>query len=207
MLAAATCLGFAASCTRPPLPPPTGAATPEPSPPQLFASLPLGSFWEPGHRLPDLKISAGPQAKIESPEPATEAAELAAEFEREPEATRRTEIVYQLAANGSSQARRILERIYRGAAAVEGRIEVIEALPFIDASHDPKPSLALLWDALDPLQPSELRAAAVDSLRECESPAALPIWRVFLHDPDSSLRETAGQMIQYLTPFAPDPGR
>lgn len=184
-----------AGCTRRPLQP-SASSTPPPSPVAavISASAPGGSVTTAPARA--LTPTRSPESVVQ-PEPAAEAEELAAEYQREPGDTRRIEIVYQLAINSSPQARQALERIYRLASDPDTKRQVIEAQRFIE-SPNPTPSLVLLTDALAPRQPEELRAAAIESLREFESPTALALWQTLVQDADPDIRATAAQMVEYL---------
>lgn len=138
------------------------------------------------------------------PTPEDEAAALVKEFDAESEETRRIELVYSLAANGSAPARRSLEQIYRNQADERLKLEIVQALTFID-SPDFGPSLVLLLDAIQPTQPLELRTAAAEAASELNSPATRPLWQLLLADPEEELREQAKAAIEYLSALEPEP--
>jgi HEAT repeat protein len=164
---------------------------------RLAAPLLAAAYLAACHQAPPAALPQ-PESPVPAAERAEEAGALIAEYSNETDASRRVEIVYQLAINGSPPAREALERTYRTAPDDDLKRHAILSLSFIDGD-DLALSLALLQDALTPSQPAELRAAAVEVLRDIGSPKTLPLWRTLLTDADASLRETARETIDFLS--------
>lgn len=127
-----------------------------------------------------------------------EAQSLAAEFEAETDEARRVEIVSSLAINGSLPAQNTLARIYRSAEPAL-KTALVEALALID-TDDISPAVSILEDAIRNDRTEELRDAAVDTLRDLQHPATLPLWQSLLRDPSPERREEARAAIEYLAP-------
>jgi len=154
------------------------------------------------HVLGEISVSAirnpePEQSPASFPGPNKEAAELAAEFDRETDDARRIELVYQLATNSSPPAQKTLARIYQ--TLPELKPDVINALTFLQGD-DFATALALLQDAARPDRPAELRDAVVGALRDLNSEKTLPVWRTLLNDPASERREAARAAIEYFAP-------
>jgi hypothetical protein len=127
-----------------------------------------------------------------------EAGALVAEFDRaDSDDARRTELIGELAVNGTPAARAALARIYRATADIEVKKQVLESLPLIE-SPELEPSLSLLREALASDRDPDLRATAAETLREFDSPQTIRIWRSLLDDRDEEIRETAKNMIEFL---------
>ncbi|MEA3209657.1 MAG: hypothetical protein QOE70_2714 [Chthoniobacter sp.] len=143
--------------------------------------------------------SSSPSPPIPSRQEQVEAAiVLAAEFDRpETDEARRLEVISELAVSGTPAARQTLTRIYRSARGIEIKKEVLESLHLIE-SDDLEPSLLLLQEAVASGQNEELRAVAVDALRDVDSPKTLRIWQTLLADRDKEIRDTAKTMIEIL---------
>lgn len=190
VLASVLCLG---ACSKPQPGNATASPAPEEAPDRIAASAPATVSADappvrPGRRL------APPGGAAEAD---AEARELAAEVDRESEQARRIEILYELALNGSATARETLEQLYRSTRDLELKTHAIGALAFL-TSDDLSFPLRLLSDALLATQPPELRTAAVETLRELESPATLPVWRGLLSDANPEFREFARVTIEFL---------
>ena len=134
----------------------------------------------------------------ESTEAVEEARQLIAEFEGDRDEARRIEIVFQLAANGSPGARSKLEDLYRSPPTPRLKLEIVNALTFVEPQHL-EFALAVLGDAIGTEQAPELRETALDALREIEDPRTIDVWRRIANDPDADFREAATQAIKYLT--------
>lgn len=149
---------------------------------------------------PRKRVAASTPASSANPaeDLAQEVGTLIAEFaDAGTDEARRVEIIGELAVNSTPAARETLDRIYRTAPGIELKMQVIESLQLID-SDDLEPSLRLLQDAVAVGQDADLREAAVETLRDLDSPKTIRLWRSLLGDRDEEIRDTARNMIEFL---------
>lgn len=124
-------------------------------------------------------------------------ADLEHEFATATEPARRIEILYEIALQPAPSAVDVLRKIRAGTNDAELREHITRSLAFAFAAN-PDATLAFFRELLAP-GPIEARAIAAETLRDIESPAALPLWRDLEKDPEPDLQETARAAVEYLT--------
>lgn len=131
-------------------------------------------------------------------------AELEREFAAPPEVTpaRRIEIIYEIALQPVPAAIDALRRIRRSSTDPELREHLTRALAFSFRAN-PDTTLVLFRELLARDEPADARTIAAETLREIESPLALPLWRELEKDADPDLQETARAAVEYLTGLFP----
>jgi hypothetical protein len=125
-----------------------------------------------------------------------QAVQLQTEYYADTEFLPRVEIIYRLADASTPQSRGVLSRLFFSEKDVELRVEMVNALPFVD-SGDLNLSLPILQEALKAGQPRELREAGLDTIQSLNDPKTLPLLNLLINDPDEEIRETAVRTIEY----------
>lgn len=169
--------------------PPASASLPPPPPPWSLRKRPL-----PSADVSAIVARFGRPTTVEGA--LKEATELLREYQTDTEYLSRVETIYKLADASSPQSRAILSQLFFSEKNLELRVQMVNALPFVD-SEDLGLSLPLLQEATKAQQPRELRAAGLDTIHTLNDPRTLPALLPMLNDPDEELRKSAAETVQY----------